>query len=70
MRLAFDTQVLVEAHEHALETGATSTEDSQLVFRRGHEVIFVDGLTENIKVTYPEDLATAEAWIYQLDDPS
>lgn len=64
---AFDTKVLLEAHEHAAETGASSTEDSQLVFRRGHEVVFVEGLVQNIKVTYPEDLAIAEAWIYSVE---
>ena len=60
----FDTKALIEAHEYAVETGSTATEDSQLVFRRGHEVVFVDGLVQNIKVTYPEDLAIASAWIF------
>jgi len=60
----FDTAKLLEAHEYAVESGGSSTEDSQLMFRRGHEVVFVDGLVENIKVTYPEDIAIASGWIF------
>jgi len=66
----FETRRLLEAHEYAVETGSTATEDSQLVFRRGHEVVFVEGLVQNIKVTYPEDLAIASAWIFRSDDLS
>lgn len=61
---AFDTQVLRDAHAYAAEHGERATEDAQLVFRRGHEVVFVDGLVENIKVTYPIDLTIAHTFIF------
>lgn len=63
----FDTELLKRAHRVAVEQGATSTEDSQLVFRLGATVTFVDGLVENIKVTYPVDLVIAHAWIFGED---
>jgi len=61
---AFDTAVLRLAHEEAAATDETATEDSMLVFRRGHEVVFVQGSQRNIKITIPEDLQVAESLIF------
>jgi 2-C-methyl-D-erythritol 4-phosphate cytidylyltransferase len=60
----FDTQVLRDAHTRARDEGQSSTEDSSLVFRTGHEVRFVEGLSENLKVTYPLDLVVAETLLF------
>lgn len=60
----FDTELLKRAHVQAALEGASSTEDSQLVFRTGVPVTFVDGVVENIKVTYPIDLVIAHEWIF------
>lgn len=61
---AFNTEVLKESHLRAATQGEVATEDSALVFRAGYEVVFVDGIAENIKITYPVDLRIAEAIIY------
>lgn len=60
----FNTEMLKQAHAQAAADGASSTEDSQLVFRTGVPVTFVDGIVENIKVTYPIDLIIAHEWIF------
>ena len=40
----FDTAILRQAHERAAAAGESVTEDGVLVFRLGHEVVFVPGL--------------------------
>ena len=60
----FDTQVVRKAHEQARLDGATSTEDSSLVFRLGRKVKFVQGDVENIKVTWPVELMIVQSLIY------
>ncbi|MBI5596786.1 MAG: 2-C-methyl-D-erythritol 4-phosphate cytidylyltransferase [Elusimicrobia bacterium] len=42
---------------------ADATDESQLVERTGQKVSIVEGSYENIKVTTPEDLVTAEAFL-------
>jgi 2-C-methyl-D-erythritol 4-phosphate cytidylyltransferase len=61
----FDTKLLLDAHLEAESSGATATEDSQLIFRKGHEVVFVEGSQQNIKVTYPGDLVILEDWTFR-----
>ena len=58
---AFKTVVLLEAHEKAQREGVTATDDAQLVELAGGRCLVVRGDRWNIKVTYPEDLALAEA---------
>ena len=58
---AFKRALLEEAHEKALRNGLRATDDAQLVERLGHRVAIVEGSTENIKVTRPEDLAMGES---------
>ncbi len=60
----FDTAVLREAHQEALAKGEEATEDSMMVFRTGHEVRFVEGSPDNIKVTYPVDAYVVHALIF------
>ena len=42
------------------EQGADVTDDAELVERLGHTVHVIDATIENIKITYPSDLAMAE----------
>lgn len=60
----FRTETLRKAHELAKKDEFMSTEDSQLVFRMGVPVRFVEGAVENIKVTYPVDFVVAHEWIF------
>jgi 2-C-methyl-D-erythritol 4-phosphate cytidylyltransferase len=52
---------LQEAHRKAKQDGFRGTDEAQLIERLGHRVAIVEGSTENIKVTRPEDLMIAEA---------
>jgi 2-C-methyl-D-erythritol 4-phosphate cytidylyltransferase len=47
----------------AKEGGLEATDDAELVERDGGEVTVVLTSRWNIKITYPEDLAWAEAWL-------
>ncbi len=47
----------------AREGGPDATDDAELVERTGGEVTVVLTSRWNIKITYPEDLAWAEAWL-------
>lgn len=58
---AFRTDVLRRAHERAQKERFVGTDDSALVERDGGSVKLVTGSRLNVKVTYPEDFALAEA---------
>jgi 2-C-methyl-D-erythritol 4-phosphate cytidylyltransferase len=58
---AFRRGLLEEAHRKALLEGFRATDDAQLVERLGHRVAIVEGSSDNIKITRPEDLAMGEA---------
>ena len=58
---AFKRTLLEEAHAKALQNGFRATDDAQLVEQLGHRVAIVEGSTDNIKVTRPEDLAMGES---------
>lgn len=58
---AFKRTLLQEAHQKAERDGFHATDDAQLIERLGHRVVVVEGSTENIKITRPEDLAIGEA---------
>jgi 2-C-methyl-D-erythritol 4-phosphate cytidylyltransferase len=45
--------------------GFRGTDDAQLVERLGHAVEIVDGDPSNLKITWPADLAWAEACVAQ-----
>jgi len=59
----FDAQLLKQAYDHAAQDGYLGTDDASLVERLGVEVKIVVGNYENIKVTTPEDLIIAEAFL-------
>jgi 2-C-methyl-D-erythritol 4-phosphate cytidylyltransferase len=59
----FRAELLREALAAARAEGLVATDDAQLVERLGVTVRVVEGDPRNIKITLPEDLATAEAWL-------
>jgi len=60
---SFRFGVICEAHQNAEETGFTGTDDASLVERRKGQVRIVRGDYCNIKITTPEDLILAEAFL-------
>ena len=59
----FRTKSLRAAHERAHADGFLGTDESQLVERYGGAIKVVPGTRDNLKVTFPEDFAVAEAMI-------
>jgi 2-C-methyl-D-erythritol 4-phosphate cytidylyltransferase len=60
---AFTRALLWEAHDKARRDGFAGTDDAVLVERLGMPVAMVPGLAQNLKITTPEDLRTARAWV-------
>jgi 2-C-methyl-D-erythritol 4-phosphate cytidylyltransferase len=60
---AFRHPLLREAHEKAQRDGVVGTDDGMLVERLGHPVRIVPGLVQNLKITTPDDLRRARAWV-------
>ena len=58
---------LKRAYEQAYADKCYMTDDSALVERLGHTVHVVQGDYKNIKITAPEDLAVAEAYLAMED---
>jgi len=58
---AFRRTVLLQAHQQGEANGVEATDDAFLVERLGLPVAIVQGSSDNIKVTRPEDLAMGEA---------
>lgn len=54
---------LLRAHERAVADGIEATDDAAVLERIGIEVVVVPATTENFKVTLPEDVARAEAFL-------
>ena len=52
---------LIAAMKHALERGIEITDEAAAMEYSGHQPIVVQGRPDNIKITYTEDLALAEA---------
>lgn len=60
---AFRFGIIYGAHRAAEEEGFLGTDDASLVERRGGKVRVVRGDYRNIKITTPEDLVLAEAFL-------
>ncbi len=56
---AFRAHLLRAAHAGA----GDATDDAGLVEAAGYSVVSVEGHSRNIKITHPDDLAAAEAWL-------
>lgn len=59
----FDLALIRRAHEAARANGFLGTDDASLVERLGHPVRLTAGSRQNIKLTTPEDLKMAEAFL-------
>lgn len=57
----FDLDLVLSAHDHALATGFSGTDDASLVEHMGHRVFMTRGSAENIKITTRDDLFLARA---------
>lgn len=57
----FKVEIIEEAHRIATKDNVLGTDDAMLVEHIGREVKMIEGDYENIKITTPEDLITAEA---------
>lgn len=64
---AFRREIIERAHRKALENGVKVTDDASLVKQLGLEVELVDGESSNFKITYPEDMTRAEAFLKSLN---
>lgn len=56
----YQTQILHNAIEHGLSIGANLTDESSAVEAIGEKSLLVEGRSDNIKITRPDDLAMAE----------
>ena len=61
----FTCQILREAHEKARQENYIGTDDAALVEWAGHDVHILHGDYDNIKITTPEDLDTAERILHR-----
>ena len=61
----FQRNILVEAYQKAMQDDFLGTDDASLVERLGIPVRVVESDYRNIKVTTPEDLLVAEAFLRQ-----
>jgi len=57
----FTVPLLQRAHARARDAGTTATDDGSLVLALGEQVATVAGEPNNLKVTYPDDVAIAAA---------
>jgi len=60
---AFTFQTVMEAYRRAAAEGFRATDDAALVERAGGRVNVVEGSYRNIKITTPEDMLVAEAFL-------
>ena len=59
----FRRDLLWEAHDKARRDGFVGTDDAMLVERLGAQVAMVPGIPYNMKITTPDDLRIARAWL-------
>jgi 2-C-methyl-D-erythritol 4-phosphate cytidylyltransferase len=59
----FRREILIKAHLYAQERNIDATDDAALVEKLGYKVKLVMGSYRNIKITTPEDLVIAKAFI-------
>ena len=60
---AFEYDLITRAHEKARDEGFIASDDALLVERLGNKVKIVKGDRNNLKITTPEDLQTAQAML-------
>jgi 2-C-methyl-D-erythritol 4-phosphate cytidylyltransferase len=55
--------LLRDALQSARDDGVAVTDEAQAIERRGEKPLLVEGARDNIKITWPEDLQIAEAFL-------
>lgn len=60
----FRTSIIKQAYASAQHENFT--DDASLLEHTGHQINLVEGNRENIKITWPEDLIIAEAYLFPL----
>jgi 2-C-methyl-D-erythritol 4-phosphate cytidylyltransferase len=60
---AFRLALIRQAHETAISRGWLATDDASLMEQTGAAVHVIDGSRHNLKITRPEDVALAEAYL-------
>ncbi|WP_226038406.1 2-C-methyl-D-erythritol 4-phosphate cytidylyltransferase [Aquibacillus saliphilus] len=65
---AFRVDVIHQAHDLAATENFLGTDDASLVERMGYPVEIVKGSYDNIKLTTPEDLQRAQAFLKEKND--
>ena len=63
----FPLERLADALESTLEAGAAPTDEANAMERMGARPLLVMGSPANIKITLPDDVAIAEAWIARMN---
>src|SRR6185369_2033874 len=63
----FRYELLREAYEHADVNDPSLTDESALVEKIGVPVTTIEGSSKNIKITTPQDLLIAEAFMKELE---
>lgn len=66
----FRLRIIRQAHEYALATGFSGTDDASLVENADERVRMIPGSSFNIKITQPEDLAIAMGILKQRQNNS
>ncbi|WP_265673633.1 2-C-methyl-D-erythritol 4-phosphate cytidylyltransferase [Vibrio qingdaonensis] len=64
----FSVKVLHSALSDALQNGATITDEASAIERLGQHPKLVEGRSDNLKVTRPEDLALAEFYLLREEE--
>ena len=59
----FKLGMLTNALQSALEARVVVTDEAQAIERQGHQPRLIEGRTDNIKITRPEDLSLAELYL-------
>jgi 2-C-methyl-D-erythritol 4-phosphate cytidylyltransferase len=59
----FPLDRLMRALEDALEAGTPPTDEAAAMEQAGARPLLVMGSPANIKITWPDDVANAEAWL-------
>lgn len=60
---AFQCEPLCKAYEKLLAAGRLATDETSVMQFTGTPVKIVESTSLNVKITYPSDLALAEAWL-------
>lgn len=57
----FSAPILKEAYDQEYDSGFT--DDASVVEKAGYPIYLIDGDIQNIKITYPSDMALADYWL-------